>query len=46
MAVAQLDVSNQIIAFKRKLAPRREALKAFEPELVLKALADLPATAS
>ena len=27
MAVAQLDVSNQIIAFKRKLAPRREALK-------------------
>jgi Protein of unknown function (DUF1479) len=27
MAVAQVDVSNQIIAFKRKLAPRREALK-------------------
>ena len=27
MAVAQLDVSNQIIAFKRKLAPRREALR-------------------
>jgi hypothetical protein len=27
MAVAQVDVSNQIIAFKRKLAPRREAWK-------------------
>ena len=27
MAVAQLDVGNQIIAFKRKLAPRHEALK-------------------
>ena len=27
MAVAQFDVSNQIVAFKRKLAPRREALK-------------------
>ena len=27
MAVAQFDVTNQIIAFKRKLAPRREALK-------------------
>src|SRR5215813_10512529 len=27
MAVAQLDVRNQIIAFKRKLAPRREVLK-------------------
>jgi hypothetical protein len=27
MAVAQVDVRNQILAFKRKLAPRREALK-------------------
>src|SRR5690242_3836113 len=26
MAVAQLDVSNQIVAFKRKMAARREAL--------------------
>jgi len=27
MAVAQLDVSNQIVAFKRKMATRREALQ-------------------
>ena len=27
MAAPQLDVSNQIVAFKRKLAPRREALQ-------------------